>query len=277
MTGPVVVTGPTGNVGSAVVDALDRAGIDARAVDRDTRPRLDFLDPTTFAEACEGARGLFLLRPPPISRVGPTLNALVDAAIEAGVEHIVFLSVAGAEDNRIVPHHRVERHLHRGQVGWTILRPGFFAQNLGDAYRADIRDDDRLYVPAADGRVAFVDTRDLAEVAAMAFADPATHRGRGYTLTGPEALTFEEVATVLTDALDRPIRYEPASALGYMAHLRRRGLAVPATVVQTILHLGLRRGDAEQVDPTLERLLGRRPRDVETYVADHVGQWLTAP
>jgi uncharacterized protein YbjT (DUF2867 family) len=61
-----------------------------------------------------------------------------------------------------------------------MLRPGFFAQNLTDAYRLDIRDNHRVFVPAAEGRVAFIDVTDLGEIAALIFSDPASHRGQGY-------------------------------------------------------------------------------------------------
>jgi uncharacterized protein YbjT (DUF2867 family) len=265
---PVLVTGATGNVGSATVAALlgsgDRvraAGTDPDAVARrfpDAEAvRLDFLDPATFGPALDGARALFLLRPPPISRVKPTLNRLVDAAVDAGVGHVVFLSVQGADRNRVVPHHRVEVHLQASAVPWTILRPGFFAQNLTDAYRRDVVEDDRLYVPAGEGRVAFVDVADIGAVAAEVFADPGPHAGQGYTLTGPDAITFAEVASLLSDTLGRPIRYEPASVTGYARHLRGRGMPLAQVAVQTVLHLGLRKGDAERVDPTLARLLGR--------------------
>jgi uncharacterized protein YbjT (DUF2867 family) len=162
-----------------------------------------------------------------------------------------------------VPHHRVETHLRASGVGWTILRPGFFAQNLADAYRADITRQDRIYVPAGDGRVAFVDTRDIGEVAARILLAPTEHAGRGYLLTGREAPTFTQVAESLTRELDRRIRYEPASVLGYARHLRRQGLPAAQVVVQTVLHAGLRRGDAATVDPALEALLGRRPRTID--------------
>ncbi len=137
----------------------------------------------------------------------------------------------------------------------------------------DIREDDRLFVPAGQGRVAFVDVRDLGEVAAHVFADPAPHRGRGYLLTGPVAVTFDEVASELSRVLDRPIEYVPAGVVSYARHLRGRGLPLPAVVVQTILHVGLRRGDAEAVDPTLADLLGRPPRSIVDYIVDHAELW----
>ncbi len=279
----VLVTGAGGNVGAAVVDHLQRLGHTARAADIDPAllparhgvetVRLDLTDPRTFAPALRGIRRLFLIRPPAIARVKPTLNAFLDAAAAAGVEHVVFSSVAGAETNRVVPHHRVEQHLIASNMAWTMLRPGFFAQNLATAYRTDIRDHDRLHVPAGDGRVAFVDTRDLGELAARILADPAEHSGCGYTLTGPRAVTFQQVADLLTDALGRPIRYEPATIPAYLRHLGTQGLPVPQRLVQTVLHAGLRRGDAETVDATLGQLLGRPPRDLAAYIADHRDLW----
>ncbi|MFW5876263.1 MAG: SDR family oxidoreductase [Myxococcota bacterium] len=286
---PILVTGATGNVGREVVAALRRRGIPVRTATQDVARlaerfgddveavALDFRDASTFGRAIEGCEGVFLLRPPAIANVKKTLNPFVDAARTSGVRHVVFLSVAGAGDNALVPHHHVEAHLAARGRDWTVLRPGFFAQNLQDAYRRDILDDDRLYVPAGDGRVAFVDVRDVAEVAARVFADPASHAGRAYTLTGPETCTFAETAALLTEVLGRPIRYEPASVLGYVRHLRRRGLPWGQAAVQAILHVGLRFGQAATVDPTLEALLGRPGRTLRQYVQDHAALWRLRP
>jgi uncharacterized protein YbjT (DUF2867 family) len=84
---------------------------------------------------------------------------------------------------------------------------------------------------------------------------------------------FAEVAALLAAALGRPVRYVPASVRRYAGHLRAQGLPAAQIVVQTVLHVGLRRGGAEEVDSTLERLLGRPPRTLAQFVADHVGAW----
>ncbi|GAA0232667.1 SDR family oxidoreductase [Saccharothrix mutabilis subsp. mutabilis] len=281
MTGPVLVTGATGNLGGATVRSLQAAGVAVRAAARDPEAvarrhpgveavRLDFADPATFAPALRGTSGLFLVRPPHITRVGNTLNALIDAADC----HVVFASVAGADSNRLVPHHRVEAHLRTSRVAWTVLRPGFFAQNLADAYRADIVDDDRLHVPAGTGRVAFIDVRDIADAAAQVFTDPAAHHGSAYRLTGPHALDFTTVATLLTRELDRTISYQPATTLGYLRHLRARGLPLAQGLVQTVLHVGLRHGQAATVDHTLPTLLRRPARTLRQYIHDHRTTWL---
>jgi uncharacterized protein YbjT (DUF2867 family) len=241
------------------------------------RVPLDFDDSSTFPAAVAGCRALFLLRPPAISDTRSTLNALVDAAREAGISQVVFLSVAGAADHPFVPHHAVETHL-RGAgspagTPWTILRPGFFAQNLETAYREDIVEDNRILVPAGGGSVAFVDLRDVGEVAARALMEPEEHAGATYTLTGPEAFTFQEVAEMMSRVVGRRIRYRRASALGYLLHLLRAGTGPAQAAVQTALHVGLRFGQAEEVDPTLGRLLDGRPRGLLDYLRDHAHLW----
>ena len=178
--------------------------------------------PQRFILRSTVARRFFCSAAPAVGNVKTTLNPFVDAARAQGVGHVVFLSVAGAESNPILPHHAVEAHLAARSDDWTVLRPGFFAQNLGDAYRRDVVEDDRLYVPAGNGRVAFVDVRDVGEVAAA--------------------------------ALGRTIRYERSSIAGYALHLRRRGMPAAQVAVQTILHIGLRFGQAEKVDSSLAAL-----------------------
>lgn len=276
----VLVTGATGNVGQAVLHSLQELGIEASAALRPgTEPLanvrsvfLDFEDPSTWDSALAGVDRLFLLRPPAISDVGPTLNAFVDRGREQLVQ-VVFLSVAGAETNTFIPHAKVESHLQEGRVPWTLLRSSFFAQNLCGAYRADILHDDRLYVPAGHQPVSWVDTRDLGEAAARAFLDESV-KNCAWTLTGAETRTFDEVAELLTLHLGRPIRYQPASILGYLWHLRRRrGLPLAATLVYAVLHTAIRFGAENRIDGTLERVLGRTPRTIEDTIRDHVALW----
>jgi uncharacterized protein YbjT (DUF2867 family) len=283
----VLVTGAVGNVGREVVRECLSAGFAVRAAGQDiarlrasfpgTEPvRFDYRDRETWPAALAGCDFLFLLRPPRIADVEQTLNPFIDAAYQAGIQHIVFLSVMGADRMKWVPHRKVELHLAERERGWTILRPGFFAQNLQDAYLKDIVEDRRLFVPAGAGKVAFLDVRDIASVCARVLSEPEQFEGQALTLTGPAAITFEEVATALTGALGVEIRYQPASIPGYVRHLRgRRGLPWMQVLVQTVLHRGLRKGDAEAVDPTLRRILGRDGRTLRDYVTDSAAFWRT--
>ncbi len=278
--GRILVTGATGNVGRAALAALRERGEDAVAAVRPgsradvAHPiiTLDFHDAATWDGALAGVDRLLLVRPPAIADVGSTLNAFVDRG--AGrLRHVVFLSVAGAEKNSFIPHAKVEAHLRESGVPYTFLRAGFFGQNLCGAYRQDIAQDDRLYVPAGTQPVSWVDTRDLGEAAAIALSE-GRGIGESWTLTGAEVATFEEVAGALSRYLGRSIRYEQASILGYLWHLRRhQGLPMAQAVVQTVLHLAIRFGAELRVDPRLGRVLDRTPRTIEDTIRDNLHLW----
>ncbi len=281
----ILVIGAAGNVGQHVVRALLANGAEVVAADhhaerlpamfgeRVITTRGDFRDRTSWEAALGGAQHMFLLRPPAISDVENTLNPFIDFARDHGVDHVVFLSVAGAGTNKLVPHRKVEDHLRLRGDHHTNLRPGFFAQNLQSAYRRDIVEDNRIYVPAGHKPVNWIDVRDIAKVAALVLLSPELHRGQNYTLTGPGAVPWSEVTDALTLTLGRSIRYEAASVLGYLRHLKGRNLPPAAILVQTVLHVLLRFGQGTTFDPALEQLLGRPGGSVRQYIADHALLW----
>lgn len=282
----VLVTAATGNAGSAVAAACLARGLGVRAGVRGAAQEdlpeaaepvpFDFADPGGWDRALERVRGVFLMLPPGMGNLKGTILPFVARARERGAGPLVLMSVQGAESSRLLPHRTLEDALTSGPRDWTILRPGFFAQNLGGPYRRDILEDSRLVLPAGRARVVFLGVRDLGEVASLAFAEPEPHLGRAYALTGQEPLGFAQVAEILTEELGRPIRYEPASLPRYLRHLRsRRGLGWAEALVLARLHLGLRWGEGNRPEPDLPRLLGRAPRGMRDYVRDHRALWLS--
>ena len=218
----ILVTGALGNVGAEVVKALQAGGHTARAADLDVaklRERhgdeagavtLDFSRPETFAPALAGVKGLFLMRPPQITDVKRYLFPFLNAAQAAGVEQVAFLSLIGVEQNRRVPHYKVEQYLRDSTLRWTFLRASFFMQNLSGTHRAEIRERGELYVPVGRGKTSFIDVRDIGAVAAAALSQTG-HDNTAYDLTGPAALDYYEVAAILSEVVGRPIVYRNPS------------------------------------------------------------------
>jgi uncharacterized protein YbjT (DUF2867 family) len=293
----VLVTGATGTVGSAVIEALRgrndvlvRAGVrDVAAVrerfegDRDTdetgeRPdesvrsddleyvRFDFERPETWGRAFEGTDRLFLVLPPgvPSDRV---LDAAA-AAVRVGTEHLVYLSVLGVERNPLVPHWRIERGLRALEVTYTFLRASFFMQNFAEVHSRDILERDEVFVPAGEGETSFVDARDVGAVGARALAE-AGHANRAYDLTGPAALDYHDVARVFAEELDRPITYPNPSMLRFARRTRARGLPLAFVLVMLGIYTTARLGLAGRVSDDVARVLDRPPRSVREFVADY--------
>jgi uncharacterized protein YbjT (DUF2867 family) len=279
----ILVTGATGTVGRHVTRALAKRGLSARAATRHPPAesdalalpavRFDFEDPATYAGAFDGVRQLFLVRPPAIATVWNSIFPALDAAERAGVEHVVFLSLLGAEQNPFVPHRWIEWYLQRSSMAWTFLRPSFFMQNLATTHGRDLRVDDRIYVPAGQGCTSFIDARDVAAVGVRTLVESG-HRNAAYALTGAEALTYAEVAAIFSDVLGRPIRYADPSPWAFIGHMRRQGHPWPFVLVMTGIYLTARFGLAGRVTDTVERLLDRPPISMRQFARDYRSCWM---
>lgn len=280
----ILVTGAGGLVGGEVAKALAARGLAVRAALRDPtrvppaleaaeQVRFDFTDETTFEAALAGVSALFLLRPPAMARPA-AFRPFFEAARRQGAGHVVFLSVRGAGRNPLLPHHGVERLVEASGLRHTHLRPNDFMQNFSTVHAADIRERSRIIAPAGDGRASYVDVRDVAEAAALILQDPAPHAGLAYTLTGPEALSLDDVAAILTRELGRPIVNARSGLVRFVADKWRAGAPLPLTLVMGAVYTVQRLGLAQEVTPDLANLIRRRPTDFASFARDHRDRWL---
>ncbi|MCU0466373.1 MAG: SDR family oxidoreductase [Anaerolineae bacterium] len=288
MTSPILVTGAPGNVGTEVVRELLKRGAAVRVAAFDPASAkqvfgdtvevvgFDFLRPETFAAAFTGVERMFLVRPPTLSNVKRDIAPALDAAIAAGVKHIVFLSLQGVENNRVVPHYKIEQAILAAGVGYTFLRASFFMQNLSTTHKTEIRDRNEIAVPVGLGLTSFIDVRDIAAVAALTLTEDG-HADRAYTLTGPEALSYEQVAAKLSAVLGRTIRYTNPSIGSFLRQQRQEGRAFGFALVMTALYTITRFGNAKSVTGEVERLLGRPPISFDQFARDSQAVWQPQP
>lgn len=158
----ILVTGATGNVGKEVIRLLTdqncnvyaavRNPAQAKKILGDSSSKIDYVEfdftkPSTFANAFSQINKIFLVRPPALANIREIAPAL-EAAKQPGVEQIVFLSILGAERNRIVPHSKIEHYINQVEIGATFLRAGFFMQNLNAVHQEDIKTRGELFMPA---------------------------------------------------------------------------------------------------------------------------------
>ncbi|WP_440991732.1 NmrA family NAD(P)-binding protein [Haloarchaeobius baliensis] len=271
----VLVTGATGTVGSHVCTELvehgdsivraavrDPAGYDGPV---DEVVAFDFTDPATYRAAFADVDSLFLVRPPAISRVARDVVPALAAAVGAGVEHVVFLSVIGADRNPLVPHAKIESWLSDSGVDTAFLRASFFMQNLLTEHLAEVRAGE-LFVPAGRGETSFVDARDVAAVAAVLLERSRTG---AYDITGPESLTYHEVAAILSAELDHDVRYREPSLVRFCWRRAQQDGDLRKVLVMAGIYTTTRLGFAGRVSADVRTLLGRDPLSFSTFVRDY--------
>lgn len=277
----VFVTGSTGNVGVEVVKQLlaREAYVKASAlpgrgkavVEGAVSVEFDFATPATFGPALEGVDRVFLMRPPHMADA-KAFRPFIEAMEKAGVRQVVFLSVQGAGQNIFVPHHGIEVLLKKSSLAWTFLRPSFFMQNLTTTHLADIRDRGEIRVPAGNGRTNFIDVTDIGEAAAVCLTTPG-HEEKAYEITGSEALTYHEVATILSAACDRPITYPKPSAKEFKRHMKERGYDDEFVKVMGPIYAIAKFGMAAGTTDTFEKLVGRKPHTLKQWASQNVACW----
>ena len=277
----VVITGATGRVGSQIAQFIDSgqhqvvlALRDASKVKQlgDQAVLLDFEKPKTFAPALRDADSLFLIRPPTVSDPDGALEKIVKEANAANVQRVVYLSVLGADKNKLLPHRANENTIKAFGIPYTLLRASFFMQNLSSVHRADIQQRQDLFVPAGKGTTSFIDTRDIAAVAAKALTERG-HENKAYRLTGSEALDYFQVAGVFTEVLKRPITYSNPSVFRFIFERVQRDEPLPFVLVMSGIYTTVRFGLAGDLYPDTANILGRSPIPLRTFVQDYQNCW----
>jgi uncharacterized protein YbjT (DUF2867 family) len=285
MSSPILVIGATGNVGGEVVTQIISKGGKVRAADVEVSKikarfgelveavRFDFTDPSTYTATFQGIEKMFYLRPPQITNIQRDMKPSMEAAKQAGVRQVVFLSLIGIEQAKYVPHYKVETYLKKLGFQTTFLRCSFFMQNLNTTHRKEIKERSEIFVPVGKARTSFIDARDIGKVAAVTLIESG-HAGKNYDLTGSEGLDYWQVAAILSEVLGRKITYRNPNPLHFLIETIRSGIPFRFAVVMMSLYTSTRFGMADSITQEVERLTGRKPISFRQYAEDYTDAWL---
>jgi NAD(P)H dehydrogenase (quinone) len=273
----LAVTGATGRVGSRVAQRLAAAGVPLRLVVRDPSraPELpgavvavaEYADAGAARAALEGVETLFMVSGAEEKDRVATHRTFVDAAVAAGVRHVVYTSFFGAAPDCTFTlgrdHWATEEHLRASGLTWTFLRDNLYLDFV--PYFAG--EDGVIRGPAGDGRMAGVAIDDVADVAAAVLRDPAAHAGQAYPLTGPQSLTLAEAAEIVTAAGDRAITYHAETVPE--AYASRASYGAPSWQVDAWVstYTAIAKGELDGVTPHVERLTGHPARSLAELAA----------
>lgn len=276
-----LITGATGTIGRQTAEALLAAGeTEVRVGVR--RPeaaaglaeaganvvRLDLEDPSTFGGAFAGVDRLFLLGPQGREDFGEDVKPILDSAKAANVGHVVRLSALGANadaDFALGRGHGIgEDHVKASGLAWTIIQPTFFQDNVVKYTGGSIQKEGAFYGASNTGKTAYVSSADIARVTAAVLAKPDEHVSKTYVLTGPEAFSDDEVATLLSEVTGNIVKYvnvTPEQLRGAMTSSGAPDWLADSFVALEAVKAA---GWAEAITTSVKDLTGREP---ETYRA----------
>ncbi len=277
----ILVAGATGTNGSELLRQLAEKGVGARALVRDPvraaglanefveLVRGDLSDPSSLQAAFDGIEKAYIVAAVHQDTERWFQNFFA-AAREAGVAQLVKFSGMRADVDSpseiIRQHGGSDQALVESGVPYTILRPNSFYQNM--LWQAEaIRASGQFYLPIGDARQSQVDVRDIAEATVRILTEEG-HENKAYDITGPESISYFDVAETLSEVLDKPVTYVPVPIEAAEASMLEAGM--PAWDAHALAEIqGLfATGIYAEVTPDLEQLLGRRPRSFADFARD---------
>jgi uncharacterized protein YbjT (DUF2867 family) len=279
----ILITGVTGLVGSAVAEAVRKTGKPFRAMTRSESDAAklpsgtatvvaDFADQGTLRRACTDVNTLFLVCSP-IPQLVELESNVIELCREQGVPHIVLNSALGAADYpKSFPswHRQVEDKLKASGIGYTILRPNSFMQNIVAYNAPSIRAQGAFYAAMGNAKLSLIDVHDVAAAAAQTLIAPEAHAGKTYELNGPEAVSYADVAQRICRITGRTVRFVDIPEAAQRQAMQ--DLGVPEWQVNALLDLQQyysRLGKGGEVTDTLAELIGRAPINLDQFLQEN--------
>ena len=273
----ILVTGASGKVGSEAARLLGAQHQSTRALVRDAAraPRADveivtgdFDRPDTLDAAMRGIETVILVSP----AVPAQEIEVIASAVRRGVQHIVKITSKASADSPVERRRgqaQIEAYLQTAGLSYTLLRANAYMQNLL-TLAPMIKQSGGFLMSAGNGQVGMIDARDVAATAVKVAASPGTYASRTYWLTGPDLITYNDVAKELSDALGYTVEYRRTTPAEHRAAMVQAG--VPETVATSNAQaFGLiAEGDAAWLSDEVASVTGTAPRPLRTFIADHI-------
>ncbi len=278
----ILVTGATGNTGSLVIKQLSENGIHARAMVHNPDKasvianydveivRGDYDNIDSLNSAMQGVDHVYLVSPSGPKQVQWEKHML-DAAIRAGTGHLVKLSVMGASPFSPIAierfHWESEKNIENSEIPFTFVRPNFFMQDML-SFGPTIAAEGKFYASMGDGRMSVIDARDIASVAVMALTEKG-HIGKTYEITGPEALTYSEMAAKISLAIGATVEYVDLPQ--NVARQNMIDAGMPEWLAEDFINYQryFMEGCGWNTTNWVTRVTGKTPIDFDRFARDH--------
>lgn len=273
-----LVIGANGGVGTHLVQLLKERGVSvrkgtSRPTSEDDEVHINLVTGAGIENAFKGADRAFLLSPPGHTNQDELMQPLIDEARRAGLKKVVLMTAMGANADPAAPLRKAEIYLEQSGLSHNIIRPNWFMQNFNTYWIGSILSEHKIVLPAGAAKGSFIDTRDIAAVAASLLLRHDVDN-RDFDLTGPIALDHTEVAKLLSKETGRSITYQDTTPEAFRPVLLAAGLP-PAYAEMLLTILGFfKAGYAERTTDAVQTLTGKAPRRFEEYAKDHRSAWI---
>jgi uncharacterized protein YbjT (DUF2867 family) len=270
----ILVLGATGKTGSRVVRRLADTGVNVRAAARTGADvHFDWNDPTTFEPALNRITGVYLVSPVLRVDFADDVSGFLDRAERAGVHHVTYLSAYGVEHAPPeVALRAVELDLFsRSSLTHSIVRPAWFMQNFSETFLQPANGE--ILVPNGTGAEAFVNAEDIASVAAATLCEPDRHDGRAYSPTGPQALTMDDAARIISLAAGRKIVYRDTDRDAWVNAMIDSGVPAEYGEVLRALTATIASGHGSQPNADVLAATGTKPTSFREFAAKTAAAW----
>lgn len=285
--GKIMVTGALGNVGRYVAEyAISNeqevvvADLDVTALEKKYQGKaecvyFDFTDQSSYEEALKEVDRVFIMRPPHLGRPEDLKPFIERLKTKPSMQMICFLSLLGIEKNPMPPHHKIEKYIEQSGLPYCHIRPSFFMQNISGVHAFEIKYFDNIVVPVKKALTSFIDARDIGELTAEVLTHPQQHINQAYSITGPKAMDYYEVATLLSNELERKIQYaNPSPRLAKKYWIKIRKLDKAYASVMGMLYMITRLGNAKKVTNTYEKIMNKKPRTFTQFIRENRKAWI---
>ena len=278
----ILITGATGKTGSATAKSLGEKGETFRALIRNEEKKegleslggevvIGSIENTEVVnQSMQGVKTVLVLLPNSESQLALE-KQLVDSAKQAGVERIVKMSSIEATPDATNPipklHLESEEYIKQSGLAWTMIKPNFYMQNLL-ASAGTIKEQGKIFLPMGEGKTGMIDTTDVGKVLAKVLSEDG-HESMNHEITGPEILSFYEVAEIFSQVLGKQVDYVDVPMDAYKETLGQ--FLTNQWHLDAVIDLfkGIAEGGIEDKTDTFNELMGETPKSLSQFLAEN--------
>ncbi len=276
----ILIVGASGTVGSALAAQLRAEGYAVRVttskpvkINDGSCVQVNLATGVGIKEAFDGVEKAFLLSPPGYADQYAMLSPMIQEAKRQGLKKVVLMTAMGANAVETTPFRRAEIELEKSGLQYNIIRPNWFFQNFNTFWIQGIKEQGKIMVPAGSAKTSFIDARDISAVAAKLLTSTAFDN-LAFDLSGPEALTHDQVAHEITAVTGSHVGYQDLKPEVMKKTLLSFGLKEDYVDFMLLIFGFLREGYNARTTASVKEIIGREPLSIKEYVRDYKKNWI---